>query len=553
MGNSASFSLYSVIKSHVYTNKITDFINEKVINNSNNNKSEHEYLLTSNSNLSNQLIRPSKLIYNLTHSAMINGINDTLELFYSNQMVQYNSENLYQVLLFPYLYDGHQNEKLSLIMNNKLNDILGISINDNSEHQLAIEKSKTFSNVELKENKEKEKPKNKKTYFNYNSLVDKRSNLSFDELNFCDIYNKEVEECEKILALSRENNHIYPNNSNFCSKKKISCLEEEKNTTNNNHIQMNQFQFSKQNSMYNNKKLNSFKNCSINKEKSKTSLKLKTQYSNVIRNINLKHTKMKSFDIPNLPIKSTLFSFNSQYTKHENSLRNYFQENLSPDRSERIDKKEKNKTTKTLYKIDLGSPAPQNNTDNYVLSTINSGQTFSVRRASRYTTVKKKENKKSNKKTNYSTSKFINKIDFLYGIDLNYKEKINEKKNRLLTEKKKHQNETLSSNNQNKNTIETFQGNNMDYNTNKDSVIEKDLDFLENLTNSNNFASDNSDNHNFLEEIVSNKKTDKDNIISNNNNNTGIKRFSYSKYLDMPYTQQKLKMCKSPKADINNN
>ena len=550
MGNSASFSVHSVIKSHVYTKKISDFVNENEINYSNINKSEHEYLLTSNSNLSKQSIKPSRLIYNLTHSAMINGINDTLDLFYSNQMVQYNSENLYQVLLFPYLYDGHQNEKMSLIMNYKLNDILGISINDNSDHQLTIEKSKTFTTVELKENKEKEKPKNKKTYYNYNSLVDKRANLSFDDLgNFYDIYNKEVDECEKILMLSRENNYIYPSNCNFFSKKKLSCLEEEKNTNNSNHAQIYQFQFSKQNSKCKNKKLNCFKNRSIDKEKSKTSLKLKTQYSNVIRNINLQQTKMKSFDIPNLPIKSTLFSFSSQYTKHENSLRNYFQENLSPDKIERNDKKVNNKTAKIHYKIDLGSPPPKKNTDNYVLSTINSGRTFSVRRASRYTTVKKKENEKSNKKTNHSTNKFINKIDLLYGIDLNYKEKISEKKNRLLTGKKKPQNETLSSNNQNRNTIETFQ-NNMDNNNNKDSIIEKDLDFLENLTNSNNFASDNTDNHNFLEEIVSNKKVDKDNIVLNNNNNTGCKRYSYSKYLDMPYTQQKLKMCKSPKLDI---
>ena len=104
-----------------------------------------------------------------------------------------------------------------------------------------------------------------------------------------------------------------------------------------------------------------------------------------------------------------------------------------------------------------------------------------------------------------------------------------EKKNKQITEQKKYENDTMNSN---KNTIETFQNNN------KDSGLEKDLDFLEDLSNnSNNFGSDNSSNHNFIGEIVSNKNL-------KNEVNQEKKVYNYSKYLDMPSTKQKLKMCK---------
>ena len=120
-------------------------------------------------------------------------------------------------------------------------------------------------------------------------------------------------------------------------------------------------------------------------------------------------------------------------------------------------------------------------------------------RASRLTSKSKKTRKTNVKHSSikHSNNKFINKIDVLYGIDLNYKERIIEKKNKQITEQKKYENYTMNSN---KNTIETFQNNN------KDSGLEKDLDFLEDLSNnSNNFGSDNSSNHNFIGEIVSNK------------------------------------------------
>lgn len=525
MGNGSSISINSIIKTHIFSNHLSAFLNN------NKNLGTNNYISGYSSfyddELSCKTIRPSKLSYYLTHHEMLNNINDILDLFNSHQMLQYNSENLYQVLLFPYLYDGHHNEKVSLIMNDKLNDILGINNSENADRYMAIEKSKTFTTNDVKNIKEKEKIKVKKTYYNYNSLLEKKMNLSFDDLNNCS-ETKEIDECEKILTLSNNIN----SSSNFfsMSKKRMSLIEEEKNSTKINPYTKIVSTLAK------NKKLNLFQKPNTIQRK-ETVLQAKTKYSDLVRNINLHIKQKKSCDIPNLPIKSGLFSFHSQLAPniHETSLRNYFQENLSPSPNDKTNKKKQNKRSNTQYKIDLASVPTNANTEGYILSTLNSGPAFSMGRASRLTSKSKKTKKTNLRRSSITNSnnKFINKIDVLYGIDLNYKERILEKKNKQITEQKKYDNDTVNINS-NKNTIETFQNNN------KDSGLEKDLDFLEDLSNnSNNFGSDNSYNHNFLAEIVPNK-------VQKNEMNIEKKEkvYSYSKYLDMPSTKEKLKLCK---------
>ena len=524
MGNGSSISINSIVKTHIFSNHISAFLYKNKSQGTFNNMSGYNNSYEDDE-LSCKTIRPSRLCYHLTNEGMINSINDILDLFNSHQMLQYNSENLYQVLLFPYLYDGHHNEKLSLMMNDKLNDILGISNIENADRYMEIEKSKTFTTNDLKSLKEKEKIKAKKTYYNFNSLLDKKMNLSFDDLNNCS--EKEIDECEKIFTLSNNINTT----SNFfsLSKKRMSLIEEEKNINKNSPYTRIVSSLAKTKKI---KKLNLFQKGNTLQRK-ESALQAKTKYSDLVRNINLHMKQKQSCDIQNIPIKSGLFSFHSQLSPniHENSLRNYFQENLSPSPNEKMNKKPHNKRSNTQYKIDLTSIPTNANTEGYILSTVNSGPTFSMGRASRLTSKSKKTRKTNVKHSSikHSNNKFINKIDVLYGIDLHYKERIIEMKNKQITEQKKYENDTMNSN---KNTIETFQNNN------KDSGLEKDLDFLEDLSNnSNNFGSDNSSNHNFIGEIVSNKNL-------KNEVNQEKKVYNYSKYLDMPSTKQKLKMCK---------
>ena len=111
MGNGSSISINSRVKTHIFSNHISAFLYKNKSQGTFNNMSGYNNSYEDDE-LSCKTIRPSRLCYHLTNEGMINSINDILDLFNSHQMLQYNSENLYQVLLFPYLYDGHHNEKL---------------------------------------------------------------------------------------------------------------------------------------------------------------------------------------------------------------------------------------------------------------------------------------------------------------------------------------------------------------------------------------------------------------------------------------------------------
>ena len=500
----------------------------------------------------------------LTSLSFTKNIKGIISHIFDTQITHKLSDHLFQIILFPYLYETNHNKTYSMLMNEKLNDIL--YVNNFIEESPSIEKCKTISNIDIKSISSKIKIKQRNRV---GSFVDKKSNLSSEELSGTFQHSesfKDSDDYDKIFSLfsgelsrTKRNKNV-ENALNFFIKKKIhSIIEEEK--TQNHHKKLKKLP-----------KHRSQKTC-INLFKSQA-------YSNLIRTINSKNNNMRISYASSLLRTSGKLKANNNETnttntntkiikdyhkQHEESLRNYFEENLSPSPRMQLNKypKSRNKIhhhdNQLYYYIDLSTF----NKTHHVHSHVNSNKdnkyhpklfgdnynsTTSVtnynktKYQNKYTSGTKRKKAKSstnNGKNCLQNHKktFIDKIDKLYGVSFQCQSKKKTYSNNF----RQSEGEYVEDNDENeqeklfKNSIETFnQYDSDDGDDEEDSGIlptkndiERQLDMLEDL--SNHYEDENEDNKGKREKVYSGQ--------------TFKSPKSYAKYLDMPSTKKKLEIC----------
>lgn len=498
MGNTASESLSSYIKRQFFNRRITGFLDSITPSQS----------IASDSQIPNiEGIIKSNLKKNLNSPEMLDDITTLLLSMNWAQMIQYNSENLYQIILFPYLYHSNHNENFSITMNEKTSQLLNID-SQNFDRGSGVCRCRTFSSNEGRELMAGRRRKTRATI-----RGDRKLNLSFDDLNVVGTDNEDLDACETILMKSKADNYI----------NKRSIIEEEKNNYKSyKKLKSNRSSYHRS---IQNQEMNGIR---------KGYQDLKKKYSNAIRSVNIKNYSKQASKKPiesltmemikNVPKLSNIFSLKKQ-NDHESSLRNYLQENLSPDNVKRSQKSKVKRSRKVDYKIDLSSKKFLDENANINSNSNNKNKGFHYRiysdvfRSSVKSSYKKKKHgtKKKALLSPPQSSEFKGKIDLLLGVNTEYNEKINEHK-KMYSMGKRNLNDEPN--------VDSFQTDNNETN------LQNQLDFLDDFSTTNNFNTDNTDQHdNLLDELKSPEKGE-----------------PKAKYLDMPSTKKKIELIESAKV-----